>query len=130
MRSLHKRLKSLEDASRRSSRSVSVEALEVLSDEDLDVLEETLETALASVEGSFEDFYAVVKERGRRALHAHIEAIEAWRRGEWQAVPVDEVEVSRRLEELAQGTKAPGYRNGYRVWSYRKERTKGHNLHG
>jgi hypothetical protein len=33
---------------------------------------------------------------------------------------VDEEEVSRRLEELAQGARAPGYRNAYRVWSYRK----------
>ena len=124
MRSLHKRLKKLEDASRRFSQSVNVETLKAFSDEDLDALEETLETALASGEGSFEDFYAVVKERGRRALHAHCEAIEAWRRGEREAVPVDEEEVSRRLEELAQGTMASGYRNAYRVWSYRKERRK------
>jgi hypothetical protein len=120
MRSLHKRLKRLEDASRRSSRSVSVEALKALSDEDLDALEDTLETALARGEGSFEDFYAVVKERGRRALHAHYEAVEAWWSGEREAMPVDEEEVSRRLEELAQGARAPGYRNAYRVWSYRK----------
>jgi hypothetical protein len=118
--SIHKRLKRLEDASRRSSQSVSVEALKALSDEDVDALEDTLETALASGEGSFEDFYAVVTERGRRALHAHCEAIEAWRSGERQAVPMDEEEVSRRLEELAQGARAPGYRNAYRVWSYRK----------
>lgn len=75
--SIHKRLKRLEDASRRSSQSVSVEELRALSDEDLDALEDTLETALASGEGSFEGFYAVVTERGRRALHAHCEAIEA-----------------------------------------------------
>jgi hypothetical protein len=118
--SIHKRLKRLEGASRRSSQSVSVEALKGLSDEALDALEETPETALASREGSFEDFYAVVTERGRRALHAHYDAIEAWQRGERQAVPVDEEEVSRRLEELAQGVRAPGYRNAYRVWSYKK----------
>jgi hypothetical protein len=118
--SIHKRLKKLEDASRRSSRSVSAEALKALSDEDLDALEESLETALSSGEGSFEDFYAVITERGRRALHAHCEAIEAWRRGERQAVPVDEEETRRLLEELAQGTRAPGYRNAYRVWSYSK----------
>ena len=118
--SIHKRLKRLEDASRRSSRPVSAEALKALSDEDLDALEDTLETALASGEGSFEDFYAVVTERGRRALHAHYEAIEAWRRGERETVPMDEEEVSRRLEELAQGARTPGYRNAYRVWSYRK----------
>jgi hypothetical protein len=126
--SLHKRLKKLEDASRRASQSVSVEDLKALSDEDLDALEDTLETALASGEGSFENFYAVVKERGRRALHAHYEAIEAWRRDEREATPVDEEEVSRCLEEqLAQGARAPGYRNAYRVWSYRKERRKEHN---
>jgi hypothetical protein len=118
--SIHKRLKRLEDASRRSSRIVSAEALRTLSDDDLDALEETLETALASGEGSFEDFYAVVKERGRRALHAHYDAIEASRRVKRNTVPVDEEEVSRRLEELAQGARAPGYRNAYRVWSYRK----------
>jgi len=118
--SIHKRLKRLEDASRRSSQTVSVEALKALSDRDLDALEDTLETALASGEGSFEDFYAVVKERGRRALHAHYEAIEAWRRGEGEAVPVDKEETRRLLEELAQGARAPGYRNAYRVWSYRK----------
>ena len=83
--SIHKRLKRLEDASRRSSQSVSVEALKALSDEDLDALEETLETALASREGSFEDFYAVVTERGRRALYAHYDAIEAWQRDEREA---------------------------------------------
>ena len=118
--SLHKRLKRLEDASRRSSRTVSAEALKALSDEDLDALEQTLETALARGEGSFEDFYAVITERGRRALDAYFEAIEAWRRGEKETVPVDEEEVSRRLEDLAQGTRAPGYRNAYRIWSYRK----------
>jgi hypothetical protein len=119
--SIHRRLKRLEDDSRRSSQSVSVEELRALSDEDLDTLEESLETALASGEGSFEDFYAVVKERGKRALHAHYEAIEAWRRDEWEATPVDEEEVSRCLEEqLAQGARAPGYRNAYRLWSYRK----------
>ena len=80
--SLHNRLKKLEDASRRSSQSVSAEALKALSDEDLDALEETFETALASGEGSFEDFYAVFSERGRRALDAHCEAIEAWQSGE------------------------------------------------
>jgi hypothetical protein len=116
--SIHKRLKRLEDASRRSSQSVSAEALKALSDEDLDALEQTLEAALASGEGGFEGFHAAVKERGRRALHAHYEAIEAWRSGERQAVPVDEEGVSRRLEELAQGARAPGYRNAYRVWSY------------
>jgi hypothetical protein len=69
----------------------------------------------------------VVTERGRRARHAHYEAIEAWRSGEREAVPVNEEEVSRRLEELAQGARAPGYRNAYRVWSYRKERKQEHN---
>jgi hypothetical protein len=38
------------------------EALRALSDEDLDALEETLETALVRGEGSFEDFHAVVTE--------------------------------------------------------------------
>ena len=118
--SFHKRLKRLEDASRCSSQSVSVEELRALSDEDLAALEDTLETALASGQGSFENFYAVVTERGQRALHAHCEAIEAWRRGEREATPVDEEEVSRRLEELAQWARAPGYRNAYRVWSYRR----------
>jgi hypothetical protein len=125
--SIHKRLKRLEDASRRSSRTASAEALKALSDEDLDALEETLETALASGEAGFEDFYAVITERGRRARHAHYEAIEAWRSGERESAPVDEEEVSRRLEELAQGVRAPGYRNAYRVWSYRKERRLEHN---
>jgi hypothetical protein len=118
--SIHRRLKRLEGASRRSSRIVSVEDLKALSDEDLGALEDTLETALASGEGSIENFYAVVKERGRRALHAHYEAIEAWRSGEKEAAPVDEEETCRLLAELAQGTRAPGYRNAYRVWSYRK----------
>jgi hypothetical protein len=118
--SLHNRLKKLEDASRRSSRTVSAKALKALSDEDLDALEETFETALASGEGSFEDFYAVVTERGRRALDAHYAAIEACRRGERQTVPIDEEETRRFLEDLAQGARAPGYRNAYRLWSYRK----------
>ena len=118
--SLHRRLKKLEDASRRSSRTVSAKALKALSDEDLDALEETFETALASGEGSFEDFYAVFSERGQRALHAHYAAIEVWRRGEGEAAPVDEEETRGLLEELAQGARAPAYRNAYRIWSYRK----------
>jgi hypothetical protein len=118
--SIHKRLKKLEDASRRSSQSVSAEALKALSDEDLDALEEALEAEFAEGKGSFEDLYMAVTERGRRALHAYFEAIEAWRSGEREATPVDEEEVSRRLEDLAQGARAPGYRNAYRVWSYRK----------
>ena len=100
--SFHKRLKRLEDASRRSSQSVSVEKLRALSDEDLDTLEDTLETALASGESSFEDFYAVVTERGRRALHAHYEAIEAWRRDEREAVPVDEEETEEAFRARRQ----------------------------
>jgi hypothetical protein len=95
-----------------------VEALKALSDEDLDALEETLETLLASGEAAFEDLYAVVTERGRRALNAYFEAIEAWRRGETDAMPVDAAD--SRLEELAAGAGRPGYRNAYRVWNYRK----------
>jgi hypothetical protein len=117
--SLHKRLERLEDTSRRSDRSVSREALKALSDEDLDALEEMLETALASGDAAFEDLYAAVTERGRRALHAYFEAIEVWQRRETDDVLMDDEE--SRLEELAAGAGRPGYRNAYRIWNYRKQ---------
>jgi len=82
MRSLRKRLKRLEDASRRSSRTVSAKALKAISDEDLDALEETLETALASGEGGFEGFYAVVS--GGAGLAAVV-----WRSLGWAPVQYD-----------------------------------------
>jgi hypothetical protein len=95
--SVRKRVERLEDAAAGARRSLSQEALRALSDEDLDALEETLETALASGDATFEGLYAVVTERGRRALHAYFEAIEAWRSGETEAMPVDEEEDCRSL---------------------------------
>jgi hypothetical protein len=73
--------------------------------------------------GSFEDLYAAATDRSRRALGAFTRAVEVVQRGETEAMPVDEEEERRRLEDLAEGLEAPGYRNGYRIWQYyRKKR--------
>jgi hypothetical protein len=78
--SLDKRLERLEDASQHSAQSASRAALEALSDEELDVLEDTLEAAAG--EGRFEDLYAATTERGRRTLDAYTYSLEAVKRGE------------------------------------------------
>ena len=74
---LRRRLERLEGAAGGADRRIGQEALKVLSDEDLDALEEVLEAREARG-GAGEDLYAT--ERGRRALDAYTAALEAARR--------------------------------------------------
>jgi hypothetical protein len=69
--SLRRRLERLEGGAGEAGRSLSREALATLSDEDLDALEDVLQA------GEGEDLDA----RGRRALDAYSNALEAVRRG-------------------------------------------------
>lgn len=81
MGSIDRRIQRLEDASQLSAQSISRAALAILSDEDLDVLEDVLEAE----ELGGEDLRAT--ERGRRALDAYSNAVEAVKRGEARMNP-------------------------------------------
>jgi hypothetical protein len=74
------RVRRLEEASQLSAQSITRAALEVLSDEDLDILEDVLEAAELG-----EDPRAT--ERGRSVLAAYSNAVEAVKRGEVRKKP-------------------------------------------
>lgn len=80
---LHRRLETLEArrASLEEKRSTAPEVLGLLSDEELDGLEEVMEAAVESGAEDFESLYAVVSERSRRSLDAYLEVLEAAREG-------------------------------------------------
>jgi len=124
MGSMRRRLAALEKGRKAAAPDLSGEALRFLSDEDLDALEEVIETGVE------------VGERGRRAMEAYFEALEAARRGEEPArpagtptgtpTPPDGVEDALDLLERAQAGDEEALRecagrNAYRIWKhYRK----------
>ena len=136
MGSMRRRLAALEKGRKAEASDLSGEALRLLSDEDLDALEEVIETGVEVGGRNFEDLYAVVGERGRRAMDAWFEALEAARRGEEPArptgtptgtpAPPDGVEDALDLLERAQAGDEEALRecagrNAYRIWKhYRK----------
>jgi hypothetical protein len=79
---LKRRLERLEGKATAAVPDLSVEALQALSDEELDALEDAMEAAVASGDGSFQDLYAVVGERERRASSALFVALAAAHTGE------------------------------------------------
>ena len=111
MGSLDRRLARLEDHKAKEGRRIVPEALRLLSDEDLDALEDALESDVAAGEGSFEDLYAAVSERSRRALDAYMEALTAVKEG--RDLP------SRGPPEVS--TDEDEHRDGYRIWKYYKK---------
>ena len=127
MGSLENRLGRLEATKKGPATGLTKEALRHLSDEDLDALEdaveETLKAGVPDGEATFEDLYRVSQERGRRALDALLDAMEAAKRGEEpRASPErpDHVALLERAQtgdEEAQGELRK--RNGYRIWKYR-----------
>jgi hypothetical protein len=133
---MRKRLAALEKGGKAAASGLSGEALRLLSDEDLAALEEVIETGVEVGARNFEDLYAVVGERGRRAMDAWFEALEAARRGEEPArqagtptgtpPPPDGVEDALDLLERAQAGDEEAQRecadrNAYRIWKhYRK----------
>ncbi len=132
MAGLERRLAALENAREKSTGSLSVEALGHLSDEDLDALEEVLETELEDGKGDFWSLYEVVGERGRRSLEAYFEAYEAAARGEEPPslsrdppAPDGAEDVLELMERAEAGDeearrKVAG-RNGYRIWKHYKK---------
>ena len=136
MGSMRKRLAALEKGGKAAASGLSGEALRLLSDEDLAALEEVIETGVEVGARNFEDLYAVVGERGRRAMDAWFEALEAARRGEEPArpagtptgtpTPPDGVEDALDLLERAQAGDEEALRecagrSAYRIWKhYRK----------
>ena len=107
MGSLERRLARLEAGRQRGAAELSREALAYLSDEDLDALEDALETGQEDGTATFEELYRVATERSRRALGTYLDALEAIERGE-----------EPRVTHQAGGEKAEGGRNGYRIWKY------------
>jgi hypothetical protein len=97
--------------------------LRSLSEEDLDVLEDSLEHGLEQGTGNFSDLYRAVAERSKRAAIALIDTLEAARRGEEppsRDSPVDGA--FARIERMAAGDEEARRewerRNGYRIWKY------------
>ena len=135
MGSMRRRLRTLEESRAKSGRSLSREALRLLSNEDLEVLEEVTEAAVASGEGSFEDLYAVVGERGRRAMEAYFEALEAVKEGREPKEPpasrappkppegvLETLALLERVEAGDEGARREwGRSDGYRIWKYYKK---------
>lgn len=126
MGSLERRLRALEAGRQGQATSLSREALRHLSDEDLDVLEDMLEAGQGTGVATFEDLYAVVGERGRRALDALLTVHEALSRGEEPPARDppggrDYIDLHERIaagdEEACREYQS---RNGYRIWKYRK----------
>jgi hypothetical protein len=76
---LERRLEHLESARRREEAELSREALTYLSDEDLHALEVVIEARDHGASG--EDLYRLAGERGRRAVVALNESLEALREG-------------------------------------------------
>ena len=108
MGSLERRLGRLEAERRRGEAQLLGEALRYLSDEDLDALEDTLETGQEDGTATFEGLYRVVGERSRRALENLFDALEAV--GEGREPPSNP-------EAGEEGTRS--IRNGYRIWKYK-----------
>jgi hypothetical protein len=79
MASLERRLEHLESARRREEALLTREALTYLSDEDLHALEVVIEARDHGASG--EDLYRLAGERGRRAVVALNESLEALREG-------------------------------------------------
>jgi hypothetical protein len=79
MAGLERRLEHLESARRRDEAQLRREALTYLSDEDLDALEVVIEARDHGASG--EDLYRVAGERGRRAVVALNECLEALKEG-------------------------------------------------
>jgi hypothetical protein len=104
-----KRLKRLEATQKQEKAQLGREALSRLSDEDLDALEDALEAGQEDGSATFEDLYRISSEQSRRALENYFEVLEAIREGREPNVPTEAGE-----EELRE------YRNGYRIWKYRK----------
>lgn len=114
MGNLAKRLERLETATRSTlgaeDAAVRREALRRLSDEDLVSLEDGIEEALerGMKEAAFEDLYAAVSERSRRAMDAYFDHLDAWREG-------------REPPEVRPRDPPGGERNAYRIWKYKKK---------
>ena len=79
MASLERRLEHLESARRREEALLTREALTYLSDEDLHALEVVIEARDHGASG--EDLYRLAGERGRRAVVALNESLEALKEG-------------------------------------------------
>jgi hypothetical protein len=79
MASLERRLEHLESARRREEALLTREALTYLSDEDLHALEVVIRARDHGASG--EDLYRLAGERGRRAVVALNESLEALREG-------------------------------------------------
>jgi hypothetical protein len=98
-------LSRLEAAQKQEQAQLGREALEYLSDEDLDALEDAFEAGQENGAATFEDLYRVSSEQSRRALESYFECVEAIREGREPNVPTEAGEEEGRET-----------RNGYRIW--------------
>jgi len=89
VRRLERRLECLEDARRQEEARLGRKALEYLSDEDLDALEDALEAGQEDGSATFEDLYRASSEQTRRVFRALADgSAEEPDRGRWHALQV------------------------------------------
>ena len=124
---LRRRLGTLEAKRKGPAPTFTDEKLKSLSEEDLDSLEDSLETGLEQGTGNFRDLYRVVSERTRRACVALFDTLEAVNRGEDppsrdppedSAFSLIERMTSGDEEDRREARQAWEARNGYRIWKY------------
>jgi hypothetical protein len=123
---LDRRLKRLEANRENRAQSLTAEALRLLSDEDLQALDEATEEALERGDGDFWNLFATTKEKSRRALDALFEAIEAVQSGEEPPEDLSDTGALDPLRGVNEGDEEAkreyDRQDGYRIWKhYRKE---------
>ena len=123
---MNRRLQRLEASRENRAQSLTAEALRLLSDEDLQALDEATEEALERGEGDFWDLFATTQEKSRRALDALFEELEAVQSGEEPPEDLSDagvLDLMRRVNEEGEEAKREYARqNGYRIWKhYRKK---------
>lgn len=126
MGSIERRVGKLEAHRERSARSLTAEALRLLSHEDLRALEEVVEESVERGEGNFRDLFAATQEHGRRALDALFAAMNAARRGDEPPEDPNGREALDLLMRVNEGDEEAKReyeeQDGYRIWKYcRKE---------
>ena len=121
------RLERLESGREDHAQSLPAEALRLLSDEDLQALDEATEEALERGGGCFWNLRATTFEKSRRALDALFEELEAVQSGEEPPEDLSDagaLDLLRRVNEGDEEAKREYERqDGYRIWKYyRKEK--------
>jgi hypothetical protein len=123
---MNRRLQRLEANRENRAQSLTAEALRLLSDEDLQALDEETEEALERGGGDFWDLFATTQEKSRRALDALFEELEAVQSGEEPPEDLSDTGVLDLVRDVNEGDEEAkreyDRQDGYRIWKhFRKE---------